>query len=64
MDAYQRAYESRDADAAARLFSDDATYQWGPFGLDYDVLAVTDEIGIARWRANTSEMPLDGEGRR
>jgi ketosteroid isomerase-like protein len=80
MDAYSRAYEERDPDAAARLFTDDATYQWGPFGdllrgpeairerwatavgddretdfrFAYEVLAVTDELGIARWMASAS----------
>jgi ketosteroid isomerase-like protein len=32
LDAYGRAWEERDADAAAELFTDDALYQWGPFG--------------------------------
>jgi hypothetical protein len=32
MDAYTRAYVGRDPGAAAKLFSDDATYRWGPFG--------------------------------
>jgi ketosteroid isomerase-like protein len=80
MDAYKRAYEERDPDAAAKLFSGDATYQWGPFGdllrgpqairdrwasavgdqretdfrFDYEVLAVTDELGIARWIASAA----------
>lgn len=31
LDAYERAWEGRDADAAARLFGIGATYQWGPF---------------------------------
>jgi SnoaL-like domain len=31
LDAYGRAWEGRDADAAAALFTDEATYQWGPF---------------------------------
>jgi hypothetical protein len=66
-----------DADAAAALFADDATYQWGPFGnllrgpdairrkwaesmdsgaeerFEYELLAVTEEIGIARWIASS-----------
>ncbi len=29
--AYGDAWERLDADAAAELFSEDATYQWGPF---------------------------------
>lgn len=32
MDEYGRAWEARDAQAAADLFADDAVYQWGPFG--------------------------------
>ena len=85
MDAYGRAYEGRDPDAAARLFTDDATYQWGPFGdllrgpdeirakwagavgdegelafrFGYEVLAVTDELGVARWIAS-ADVPAEG----
>jgi len=85
MDAYGRAYEERDPDAAARLFTDDATYQWGPFGdllrgpaairerwasavgderetawrFEYEVLAVTDEVGVARWIAS-NDVPHEG----
>ena len=32
LDEYGAAWETRDAEAAARLFSEDAVYQWGPFG--------------------------------
>lgn len=32
LDAYGKAWETRDPDAAAELFTDDALYQWGPFG--------------------------------
>jgi hypothetical protein len=32
LDDYGRAWEERDADAAASLFTEDAVYQWGPFG--------------------------------
>src|SRR5438874_6603919 len=32
LDLYAQAFEGEDADAAARLFTADATYQWGPFG--------------------------------
>jgi ketosteroid isomerase-like protein len=32
LDAYGRAWEERDPEAAADLFAEDATYQWGPFG--------------------------------
>lgn len=31
LDAYRRAWEDRDPDAAALLFTEDGTYQWGPF---------------------------------
>ena len=31
LDAYGRAWEGRDPDAAASLFTEEATYQWGPF---------------------------------
>jgi ketosteroid isomerase-like protein len=32
LDAYGKAWEERDAEAAAALFTEDALYQWGPFG--------------------------------
>jgi ketosteroid isomerase-like protein len=32
LDAYGKAWEERDAEAAADLFTEDAVYQWGPFG--------------------------------
>jgi SnoaL-like domain len=31
LDDYGRAWQERDADAAAELFAEDAVYQWGPF---------------------------------
>lgn len=31
LDAYGQAWERRDPAAAASLFTDEATYQWGPF---------------------------------
>lgn len=31
LDAYGAAWEDRDGEAAARLFSEDAVYHWGPF---------------------------------
>ena len=31
LDAFGRAWEARDAQAASELFSDNALYQWGPF---------------------------------
>lgn len=45
LDAYKQAYEARDPEAAAKLFSRDATYQWGPFG---ELLRGPDEIR-ERW---------------
>ena len=32
MDAYTVAFNAQDSRAAAQLFTEDATYQWGPFG--------------------------------
>lgn len=32
LDAYGAAWRSRDPEAAAELFTEDALYQWGPFG--------------------------------
>ena len=32
MDAYTVAFNAQDSAAAAKLFSEDGTYQWGPFG--------------------------------
>jgi ketosteroid isomerase-like protein len=32
LDAYGAAWEARDPEAAAELFTEDALYQWGPFG--------------------------------
>jgi len=84
LDAYKRAYEGRDAEAAARLFTPDATYRWGPFGdllhgpdeirerwasavgdadetgftFGYEILAVTPELGIARWLAS-ADAPVE-----
>ena len=31
LDAFGQAWKARDAQAAADLFTEDATYQWGPF---------------------------------
>lgn len=31
LDAYRRAWEELDPDAAAALFTDDGTYAWGPY---------------------------------
>jgi ketosteroid isomerase-like protein len=32
LDAYGKAWEDRDAQAASDLFTEDAVYKWGPFG--------------------------------
>jgi len=83
LDAYGRAYTTQDPEAAASLFTENATYQWGPFGellrgpteihrrwaewanpseqdlrFEYEIVVVTDEIGIARWMAS-SRFPSD-----
>ena len=77
LDRYEEAFEGQDPDAAAALFTADATYQWGPFGdllrgpaeirakwaqsidprdedvrCDLEILAVTEDIGFARWIAS------------
>ena len=41
MDAYTVAFNAQDSDAAAKLFTEDGTYQWGPFG---DLLVGPDAI--------------------
>jgi len=48
LDDYERAFEEQDADAAAKLFTADATYQWGPFG---ELLHGPEEIR-AKWAAS------------
>src|SRR3954447_5341724 len=76
MDAYTAAFDAQDSEAAARLFTEDGKYQWGPFGellvgpaeirrtwdqhqdaeetaeMTYEVIAVTPEVGVARWIAS------------
>jgi hypothetical protein len=32
MDAYTAAFNAQDSQAAANLFTEEGTYQWGPFG--------------------------------
>ena len=41
MDAYAVAFNTQDSEAAAQLFTEGGTYQWGPFG---KTLAGRDEI--------------------
>jgi uncharacterized protein (TIGR02246 family) len=79
--AYGRAWTGRDAEAAASLYSEDATYQVTPFDeplrgrsaiyeywvgvakteeniqFEYEIIAVTAELGIARWRASFVRVP-------
>ena len=80
MDAYTVAFDAQDSEAASKLFTEDGTYQWGPFGellvgpeeirrkwdeqqdleevaeMSYEVIAVTPEVGVARWiAAHTNE---------
>jgi len=76
MDAYTVAFNAQDSESAAQLFTEDGTYQWGPFGktlvgrdeirdewdahsdpdevaeMRYEVIAVTPEVGVARWLAS------------
>ncbi len=101
LEKYGRAWEARDAKAAARLYAEDGTYQVTPFvepmrgragileywtnvarteediSFEYEILAVTPERGIARWRASFVRVPpglqtkldgifviaLDGQGK-
>ncbi len=78
---YGRAWETRDAKAAADLYAEDGTYQVTPFvepmrgraaileywtnvaqteehiRFEFEILAVTPEQGIARWRASFVRVP-------
>ena len=88
--AYGAAWESRDPDAAAALFTADATYQETPFDdpftgrdairdywstvtadqadidFDYDVVAVSGDIGTALWSARfrsiSGDVPVELNG--
>jgi hypothetical protein len=81
LDAYGRAWETRDPQAAADLFTQDAIYQEIPFDepfrgrsaileywsdvprsqeqiqFGYEILAVTENAGIARWWASFVRIP-------
>ena len=81
LDAYGRAWETRDPDAAARLFAEDATYHETPFDepmrgheeilaywsdvprsqvdvhFSYEVLATSEEEGVAHWSASFLRLP-------
>lgn len=90
LDAYGRAWEGRDPEAAARLFTDDAAYYETPFDVpargregismywteatgsqqdirfSSEVLAITEDKGIARWRVAftrvSSDIPVELDG--
>jgi SnoaL-like domain len=81
LEAYGRAWESRDPQAAAELYADNGTYQVTPFleplsgrqtildywtevarteqdiSFGYEILAVTEHLGIARWHASFVRTP-------
>ncbi len=83
LDAYGKAWESRDPQAAARLFTDDAPYYETPFdepararegiseywagatgsqrdvSFSSEVLAVTEDRGIARWKVDFTRISSD-----
>ena len=85
MDAYTAAFVAQDSEGGSLLFTEDGTYQWGPFGkllvgrdeiraewdahqnleetaeMTYEVIAVTPELGVARWIASHTN---EREGRR
>ncbi len=81
LDAYGQAWENRDEQAAASIFTDDATYRETPFDelmrgreaiLKYwadethaqeqikfscEILAVSENRGIARWQTSFARIP-------
>ena len=81
LEAYGHAWESRDPQAAAELYSNDGTYQVTPFleplrgrqavleywmevsrteneiSFGYEILAVTQQLGIAHWHASFVRTP-------
>ena len=81
LEAYGRAWQERNPQAAANLFTEDGTYQVTPFvepmrgrpaileywlnvsrteqdiQFGYEILAVTPEVGIARWWASFLIVP-------
>jgi len=83
--SYGRAWTGRDPEAAASLYTEDATYQVTPCDVplrgrmaiyeywvgvarteeriqfDYEVVAVTAELGVARWWASFVRVPADLE---
>jgi uncharacterized protein (TIGR02246 family) len=83
LDAYKRAWEDRDPEAAADLFTADASYHETPFeapargregildywsdatryqeGIEfsYEVLATTEDAGIAHWHCRFTRLTSD-----
>ena len=81
LDAYGRAWENRDPQAAAELYAEDGAYQVTPFldplrgrraildywtevartekeiSFRYEILALTEHFGIARWQASFIRTP-------
>ncbi len=81
LDAYGRAWETRDPAAAAELFTEDAVYHETPFDepmrgraeisdywsdvtrsqddvrFSYEILATSEEEGIAHWNADFVRLP-------
>jgi hypothetical protein len=81
LEAYGHAWESRDPQAAAELYTSDGTYQVTPFleplrgrqaileywmevsgteneiSFGYEILAVTQQLGIAHWHASFVRTP-------
>lgn len=79
--SYGSAWTNRDPEAAASLYTDDATYQVTPFDeplrgrtaiydywagvakteenihFGYEIIAITAEHGVARWRASFVRVP-------
>ena len=80
LDSYKEAWEARDPEAAAALFSEDVEYYESPFGppakgragvrdywanatrgqadvaFSYEVLAVSEARGMARWQATFTRL--------
>lgn len=51
LDAYGSAWEARNGDAVARLFSNDASYHWGPFAPPLEGRSVI----ARRWSVATND---------
>jgi hypothetical protein len=81
LDSYGRAWMGRDPEAAAALYTEDASYRVTPFDeplrgrvaiyeywkgvakteenieFDFEIVAVTAELGVATWRASFVRVP-------